>query len=244
MITSAEIEATSNDLLYGGEGNDTIIGGEGTTAGTDFDTLDLSATTTGLTVDLTSPIAESGTFTDGVSTANFVEIENIVLGGGRDTVVLADSSGADTVNAFDLTDSGDGTTNDQLNVSGLTGDAILTSPGGENNTLVGVLSSQVDSFTELDSMGIPAVGSVDGTAGADTIDGGAGDDTVEALNNFSWPTFLIDNDDGNDVLIGYEGISDNVDRLMFDASTSTDGVTVTFTAGQCGEFWANDGRYL
>ena len=80
--------------LSDGFGNDTITGGElGETAG---DTLDLSATTTGVTVNLTSNDPEAGTVSDGTSTATFSEIENVVLGGGRDTIVLADGSGTDT----------------------------------------------------------------------------------------------------------------------------------------------------
>ena len=112
-------------------------------------------------------------------------------------MVLADGSGADTVQSFDMTDSGDGTTNDQLDVTGLTsdggttpvhagdvtvtdtngdgsGDAILTFPGGESITLVGVTVSQVDSIDELVSMGIPDARDfiVEGTGGNDTIDAG------------------------------------------------------------------------
>lgn len=95
----------------------------------------------------------------------------------RDTVVLEDGSGTDTISSFDLTDFGDGTTVDQFDVSGLTdaganpvnawdvvvtdtngdgtGDAILTFPNGESVTLEGVLASQVDSAPELFAMGIP-----------------------------------------------------------------------------------------
>jgi hypothetical protein len=151
-------------------GDDVITGGE--TGETTGDTLDLSGVTTDTTVDLTAADPEAGTVSDGTSTATFSEIENIVLGAGRDTIVLADGSGSDTVTGFDMSDSGDGTTNDQLDVSGLTsdggttpvntadvvvtdtngdgtGDAILTFPNGESITLVGVLPSQVDSIDEL-----------------------------------------------------------------------------------------------
>lgn len=200
-----------DDLIYGGGGDDNIWGGAdadtivlednfgndtlgGGEAGVDDDTLDLSAITTDTTVDLTNVDPENGTVSDGTSTASFVDIENIVLGGGRDTIVLADGSGDDTVQAFDMTDSGDGTTNDQLDVSGMTdangapvntgdvtvtdtngdgtGDAILTFPGGESITLVGVLSNAVSTPTQLASLGIPAPDFiVEGTAGNDTIDG-------------------------------------------------------------------------
>jgi len=197
---------TGADTLDGAEGDDVIVledgfgddiidGGQ--TTETIGDTLDLSATTTGVTVDLTDADPEDGTVSDGTDTATFIDIENIILGGGRDTVVLADGGGADTVQAFDLTDSGDGTTNDQLDVSGLTsdggttpvttndvvvtdtngdgtGDAILTFAGSESITLNGVLASEVDSVAELVSIGIPIGPNyiVEGTTGDDLINAG------------------------------------------------------------------------
>lgn len=163
-------------FLQDGFGNDDIEGGEASeTAG---DTLNLTATTSGVTVDLSGADPEAGTVSDGTFTASFSEIENIVLGGGRDTVALGDGSGDDRIHSFDMADSGDGTTNDQLDVSALTsdggttpvdvadvvvtdtngdgtGDAILTFPGGESITLVGVLASQVDSWQELNAIGVP-----------------------------------------------------------------------------------------
>ncbi len=204
-----------DDIMTGGDdqdrfrfedgfGNDTVTGGEG---GTDEDTLDLSALTSGATVDLSG--SESGSVTSGADTIGFAEIERVDLGAGRDTVVLADGSGSDTVGAFDLTDSGDGSTNDQLDVTGLTsdggttpvnvgdvvvsddgsGNAVLTFPGGEAITLVGVAPADVDSTDELESIGIPAVPSaydyvVEGTAADDTIDstytGDPQDDMIDA----------------------------------------------------------------
>ncbi|MDA7425634.1 Hint domain-containing protein [Thalassococcus lentus] len=178
-------------ILENGFGNDTIFGGEGVTTGADDDTLDMSGITTDTTVDLTSVDPEAGSVSSGSDTATFSEIENIVLGGGRDTIVLADGSGSDTVQAFDLTDSGDGTTNDQLDVSGLTsdggttpvdtddvtvtddgsGNAVLTFPGGESITLLGVAPTDVDDREELVAIGIPGAPNfiVDGTSGNDSI---------------------------------------------------------------------------
>ncbi len=175
------------DYLWGGYGDDLFviqndfgndtISGEGIDE-TDGDTLDLSRVTDDLTIDLSGSDPEIGEFSDGTFTANFEEIENIILGGGADTIYLADGSGADFVQGFDLTDFGDGTTVDQLNVADVTsdfgttpvtawdvvvtdtngdgtGDAILTFPGGESLTLIGVLASQVDSILELNAIGIP-----------------------------------------------------------------------------------------
>nr|WP_052699519.1 calcium-binding protein [Tritonibacter mobilis]ANP41865.1 hypothetical protein K529_013895 [Tritonibacter mobilis F1926] len=219
---------TGNDSIHGGTGddsmmgesgddsfdladdfgNDTIIGGE--TGETNGDTLDLRNITSDLTIDLTSADAEAGSFTDGTSTATFTEIENIRLGRGSDTLVLADGSGADAVQGFDMTDSGDGTTVDQLDVSDLTdadgnpvnvfdvtvadtngdgtGDAILQFPNGESITLAGVSPSSVNNQAALMSMGIPGPDYiVEGTSGDDLIDvnytGDPEGDMVDAADN-------------------------------------------------------------
>ncbi|KGM88252.1 Hemolysin-type calcium-binding repeat (2 copies)/Hint domain protein [Roseovarius mucosus DSM 17069] len=175
-------------------GSDTITGGE--TGETSGDTLDLSATTGPITLDLTATNAETGIVSDGTSTATFSEIENIILGAGTDTLVLADGSGRDAVSGFAApTDNGNGTysSGDLLDVSGLTsdgttpvttadvtvtdtngdgtGDAILTFPGGESLTLWGVSPAQVSNPAALVAMGIPDGRDfvVEGTAGADLI---------------------------------------------------------------------------
>lgn len=192
---------TGDDYIWSGFNDDTIriendfgndtIEAEGVNE-TTGDVLDLSLVTDDLTIDLSGSNPEVGTFSDGTSTAQFNEIENIILGGGNDTIVLADLSGSDSVQGFDMTDSGDGTTNDQLDVSGLTsdwgttpvhagdvtvtddgnGNATLTFPGGENITLIGVAPSELATIDDLVSIGIPDARDfvVEGSSGADTID--------------------------------------------------------------------------
>ena len=258
-------------LLEDGFGNDTIVGGESDEI--TGDTLDLSALTTDTVVDLGSIVPEAGTVSSGANIATFSEIENITLGGGRDTIVLADGSGADIVQSFDLTDSGDGTTNDQLDVSGLTsdggttpvstsdvtvtdtngdgtGDAILTFPGGESITLVGVLASQVDSVDELVALGIPDGRDfiVEGTAGNDLINGSyTGDPDGDVVDGGDGPggtdadsILAGDGDDtifaglGDDTLFGGAGKDsvegqDGNDLLIGDGPAST-------TGGQFGLF--------
>ena len=138
-----------------------------------------------------------------------------------------------------MTDSGDGTTNDQLDVSGLTsdggttpvtvsdvvvtdtngdgtGDAILTFPGGESITLVGVSPTQVDSPAELAAIGIPQTLNyiVEGTSGDDLIDtayvGDPQGDMVDANDNLAGDNVdVIEAGEGNDTV--YAGLgSDTV----------------------------------
>ncbi|CUH78600.1 Hint domain-containing protein [Tropicibacter naphthalenivorans] len=252
-------------LVNDGFGNDSVVGGEtGETAG---DTLDLSGVTSDLTLDLTDTNGERGTVTDGTDTLTFTEIETITLGGGRDTLTLANGGGTDTVSGFDLTDSGDGTTNDQLDVTALTdgsgnpvttedvtvtdtngdgtGDAILTFPGGEAITLVGVLPAQVSTPAQLESIGIPATAAGDfiisGTAAADTINTGyAGDPDGDIVDNNDYSDGSNDDsieagdgDDsidagaGDDTILGQGGD----DEIYLDVALDNDSIV----GGETGE---------
>jgi len=248
-------------VLSDGFGNDVITGGEsGETAG---DTLDLSAVTGATRVDLTAADPEGGSVSDATSTATFSEIENIILGGGIDTLVLADGSGNDAVTGFAApTDNGDGTfsSGDQLDVSALhdltgnpvnTADAVVTSdadgnavlgfPGGESLTLIGVAPAAVSDPAALAAMGVPAPGTVDGTAGADIINtaytgdpegdlidandaaDGSNDDTVLAGDGND----SIDSGLGNDVI--FAGSGD--DEIFLDGDLQND----TIFGGEDGE---------
>jgi len=149
-----------------------------------------------LSYDLTGADAESGTVSDGTSTLAFSEIENIVLSSGIDTLVLTDGSGDDTVEGFTQPfDDGAGTWVgiDQVDVSTMTdangapvntgdvtitdtngdgtGDTILTFPGGESLTLVGVTPDAFPVPEALAAIGIPLADYiVEGTAAGELID--------------------------------------------------------------------------
>lgn len=255
-------------ILADGFGNDTITGGKtGETVG---DTLDLSALTGPTTVDLTSANPKADSIRDGTSTATFSKIENITLGSGIDTLVLADESGSDAVRSFTApTDNGDGTFagGDQLDVSGLQdlggnavntadvvvsgdtdGNAVLSFPGGETLTLIGVVPAAVSNPAALAAMGIPLAGPVDGTAGADLINtyylgdpegdlidandaaDGSNDDTVLAGGGND----SIDSGLGNDLVFGGAGdeIAGEGDRINFSAISTP--LTINFTAPEVG----------
>ena len=193
-------------IIENGFGNDSISGeDQGETLG---DTLDLSGVTDDLSIDLTMVNSGAGTFSDGTYTTDYNGIEHIILGAGSDTLVLADFGGADSVEQFEApTDIGGGAYigNDQLDVSGLTsdygttpvnvtdvevsddgaGNAVLTFPGGESITLLGVAPSAVNSPAALEAMGIPAApdGIVSGTGGDDDIGSGYVDGDGDVIDN-------------------------------------------------------------
>lgn len=193
-------------ILQNGFGNDTILGD--TEDEVHGDTLDMTGVTDNLRVDLSNSIAGTGTVSDATSTAQYTDIEHVLLGAGTDTLVLADGSGADRVTGFAApTDNGDGTftagdlidatalTNDggttAVNASDVTvtsdsdGNAVLTFPAGENLTLVGVSASAVSSPGALMAMGFPAPpdGIVSGTSGDDLINYAYVDADGDAIDN-------------------------------------------------------------
>lgn len=202
------------DVLYGGLGDDYVWGGwnddlfiveedfgNDTYAGEDVletkgDTVDMSRVTSDLRIDFRDARPGFGSFTDGVSTAQYEEIENFILGSGDDTVVLGNGSGLDRVEGFTAPDdNGDGTFNgnDQIDVTNILdagglpvdtadvtvtddggGNAVLTFPNGEALTLIGVSPAALATPAALEAIGIPAAaapdGTVSGTAGSDLID--------------------------------------------------------------------------
>ncbi|MEE2944946.1 MAG: Hint domain-containing protein [Pseudomonadota bacterium] len=221
-----------DDYLWGGFGDDTFVVtngfGNDTIEGEDQDeingdTLDLSAVTDDLTIDLSGSDTKSGTFSDGTDTTSFGAIENIKLSAGQDTLVLADGSGADRVSGFQApTDNGDGTyaAGDLLDVTGLTfdygargvttrdvtitedgdGNAVLTFPGGENLTLEGVSASDISDPAALEAMGIPEApdGYVTGTDTSETMAVGYLDDDGDFI------------DGGDAALAGASGDDDHI----------------------------------
>ncbi len=106
-------------VLGNGSGTDTITGGE--VADAAGDTLDVSAVTTNITLDLGATDPESGTLTSAGIATTFTEIEAVILGSGADSVIgsggadrVSTGTGADTVNGrggndiFDLGGTGTG----------------------------------------------------------------------------------------------------------------------------------------
>ncbi len=172
-------EGDDRFVLSGSFGNDTIVGGE--TNEVTGDVLDATALTANTTLNLTSP--ETGTLTDGTSTATLTQIEVFKLGSGNDTV--NGSSGADSVDAGagnDVIAAGAG--NDTIN-GGAGNDGI---DGGAGNDLLfgGAGNDSITGGTGADSLfGGDDRDTFFGGAG-DSIDGGEGGDDYDVLDLSSY----------------------------------------------------------
>lgn len=223
-----------DDFLWGGYNDDLFVFEDGfgndTVEGEDIDetfgdTIDLSAVTDDLRIDLSSINSGVGNISDGTSTAIFEGVENLILGGGADTIVLADGSGFDRVTDFVApvaNPDGSFVVTDVLDVSAVTrdygstpvttrdvtvtsdsdGNAVLTFPQGDALTLVGVDAATLATPEALEAIGIPAAsdGIVTGTAGNDLIYSGyLGDNDGDR----------IDNEDG-----GFLGENNNQDHVQ------------------------------
>ncbi|MFV1822633.1 Hint domain-containing protein, partial [Phaeobacter sp. JH18-12] len=168
------------DSLTGGDGNDSIAGGDGqdTLQGGDgADSLDGGGNNDVIDGGADADTITGGTGADTIEGGTGDDVIDLGADSDRDTLGVSDLAGSDIVTNFDMTDSGDGTTVDQFDVSNLvdadgnpvnawdvvvsdtngdgTGDAVLTFVNGESVTLVGVQRSQVDNAQKLNSMGIP-----------------------------------------------------------------------------------------
>ncbi|MEL7279754.1 MAG: Hint domain-containing protein, partial [Pseudomonadota bacterium] len=129
--------------------NDVITGGE--TEETVGDTIDTTDIDDNLTVDFTAP--EEGTITDGDDTTTFEEIENIQLGGGDDTVTGSDGNenvdgggGNDTMDGGDGADTLSGGSGEDT-IDGGAGDDVLDGGAGDD-TITG--GDGADTVTDLD----------------------------------------------------------------------------------------------
>ena len=228
-----------NDLLRGGDGSDififadgfgddTIVGGTG---GTNYDTLDFSAVTSPLTVVYSGDGA--GTVTDTTYTVTFSEIEHLILTAQPDLVdasadtagtEIAAGSGNDTITGGagnDVIWGGDD--NDLIHGGG--GDDHL-SAGNGNDTVHGDVGNDSLWGGTGDDLIYGGTGDdyLEGEAGSNTLDGGDGSDT-----------FSVSDGDTGTTIIGGEGVSD-ADTLLLRSTTSTSGVTVTFTGDEAGTF--------
>ena len=164
------VGGADDDLLIGGAGNDVQDGGAGDdifvlgdgfgtdditggetaedlsdpTNGDAGDLLDASDMTTDAVLNLTNP--EDGTLTSGSDTATFVEIEDVHLGSGDDSVI--GSNAADTVDLGEGEDTVDAGAGDD--VIGL-GQDLDGSPDGDADVVVFADNDGSDTILDFDA---------------------------------------------------------------------------------------------
>ena len=215
FTTTPPSGASDNDSLDGGDdadtfvltngfGSDTIVGGEG---GTDNDTVDASALTTGVTVAFTGN--EAGTVTDGTHTATFSEIETLELTDNSDSfdasqstvgVTLNAHTGQDTILGSSGADSIDGGYGHDLVYGGAGDDTI-----NGNTDLDTIYGGEGNDVLYEGSFGVSG-GELYGEAGDDTLYGGTGT-AADLLDGGDGDDLLIDQGvgGGNDTLLGGAG---------------------------------------
>lgn len=154
--------------------------------------------------------------------------DSIVTSSGADSILGGD--GNDTLNAGSGNDSVEGGLGDDSLIGGIGRDTLRGGDG--NDTLTN------DSGNDLMDGGA-GNDSIYGGNGADTLIGGTGNDWLEAVDDFNSTYFWIDNADGNDTITGFDGSGAAPDIIQFFATTSSDGVTVTYTDGEIGSYSFN-----
>ncbi len=221
-----------DDTLYGGDdadtfvledgfGDDLVYGGEG---GTDDDTIDASALTSGVTVNFTGD--EAGTIDDGTGTATFSGIENLILTDQNDTVDGSAASVGICIVAGAGDDSIIGSAGDDKIFGGAGADTIDGGLG--NDTLDG--GDDADTFVLNDGFG------------DDTIIGGEGgtdNDRIDAIALTNGVDVVFTGDEAGTITEGTDtttfseieefGLTDVADT--FDGSAATTGITVDAGGG-------------
>ncbi|TCP44298.1 Hint domain-containing protein [Rhodovulum marinum] len=192
------------DLIYGDDGadlinvvsqmgQDTIYGGEG---GTDLDTLDFyffDYVPQAVTVTYSGD--EAGTFTDGIATATFYEIEHLSLTDQADSVNGSLSSAAISIDGLDGYDT----------LIGGAGDDTFLGGAGNDSLLGGAGADSIDGGANNDRIfGEDGADTLDGGIGSDTIYGGADNDLIYG-GGYTGNADQLHGDDGDDTIYGGDG---------------------------------------
>ncbi len=203
-----------DDTLDGGAGNDMLVGGAGAdslTGGADTDTADYSASSAGVTVNLTTGIGTGGD----AQGDTLVNIENVTGSGNADTLtgdggantllgnsgddILAGLGGADSLNGG----GGNDTADYSASGAGVTVDLTVTTAQTSGGDASGDILSSIENVT-----GSVGADTLTGGSGANVLTGNGGDDTLNGAA-------------GNDTLSGGGG------NDVIDGGADTDLVTFT-----------------
>ena len=171
------------------------------------DTLDLAVQTKAVTVNLA---LDSGFATDGVSTLQIRQIENVLGGFNADSLL-----GNELANRIE---GGDG--NDSL--AGAEGNDTLSGGSGSDHLDGGFGDDELHGNAGTDSLfGNEGNDTLFGEAGDDRLEGGAGDDSVDGASGND----TLVGGEGNDTLIGGDGID------TADYSAANSGLLVRMSTG-------------
>lgn len=234
-LTSVSSDRTT---ISGGTGNDTITSHHGIDILDGGDGNDLITDTGG------GGSHDTITGGDGADTIYAGSGNDSIQGGvGNDSIFgeagndqISDNEGDDFVDAGDGNDVIGGWTGNDTFFGGAGDDSI---EGGEGSDSIDGGDGD-DLLVGYDAAGLTS-GSTDvgsDTGEADTISGGAGDDTIAGgqgadslTGGDDADTFIIQDNFGNDTIIGGEG---GVDQDRIDLSNLTGPVTVTYTGDEAG----------
>ncbi len=250
-----------NDILDGGTGSDTLTGGEGSDTMSGGDDSDIFHAGSGDTiiggeggddsndtliasdvdrVEYASGDIEAGTiyFNDG-TTADFTEIENLVINGGPDGIVegtdsddVIDASYVDPqLEMVDNDDGINGTTGDEDNIQAGRGDDIVYAGEGDDTVTGGVdtLPSAAESLNwTADGTGIDATAGFTQNTGLANITVNVSDDGALTSAQTSATTQYVDTDEpfatNSTLALGGDGgadvatVSISTDQSMEDVS--------------------------
>jgi len=215
---------SNNNFLRGGNGADMLDGGDGS------DFADYIGSSTGLTVNLANPTANTGeAFGD-----TYVSIENIrgsnfadILIGDNGNNILRGGLGADVLNGGDGSDSADYSDSGTAVTVNLANSALNTGEAA-GDTFISIENIRGSSFNDT-LTGDSGDNILRGRGGADALDGGDGSDTADYFFASTGVTVSLANPASNtgeaagDTFTSIENLrgSDNNDNLTGDGVGNT-----------------------
>lgn len=251
-----------NDTMDGAGGNDQYLyangwGSDSITDAAGIDTVDLSAVTTALNVNMTSGAGNE--VSDGTNLINWTGvIENIITGSASDTIngtsgdnFISTGVGNDGVWAAGGNDTIDGGIgNDRYVYTGAWGnDSLIDAAGTDTldfrnstlnvtfNLLAGASQEVTDGTSTINWSGdiIENVqgglgnDSITGNSAANTLSGGKGNDTL--MGGTGNDNYLFAKGDGVDRVSDFDTTLGNLDEITFDSTVSQSTIAIFKTTG-------------
>jgi Ca2+-binding RTX toxin-like protein len=216
-----------DDTIYGGAGNDIIKAGPGNDyvdGGDGYDTLDLSAASGAIYVDMASGRVAAA----GIGVQTFVNIESLAFGDGDN--VVTGGNGDDTFDGGAGNDTLNGGAGDDTLFGGLGNDTLKGGSG--DDVLDGGEGDDEISGGSGDDILLGGLGNdrLSGGSGDDVLEGGAGDDILTGGSGND--SFVFAPGFGRDTITDFAGGQEDV--ITFDSDVFVDFETVISHAAQVG----------